>query len=338
MLFKEDTVARAQHMAVRENVGWYRWTHDLLEVTGSDATRFLDLLYVNSIGKTAIGRSKYTTALDENGKIIDDVIVFHLGDETYWVSTLYIPELKEWIEAKRGNLDVQYRDLTEELDMFSITGPNARKLVNLIAGQPVDDLKYFSIKENTIGGASVKIHRSSFTGELGFEIYCEPRDTPSIEKVLVEKGAELGAVRLTTLEVYVRGLAVEKGYVLQQDICGLSPLEADLAWSVDLSKDFIGKEAVEQEKAEGTKRKLIGVEFDVYNDIAQGEIVYHHGVQVGYMTAATYGYTVEKYIGYAVLDTAKAPVGSKVTIGPNKNPGLVVEKVWYDPEGKRARA
>jgi aminomethyltransferase len=75
MLFKEDKVARAEHQAVRENAGWYRWTHDLVEVKGKDAEKFLDRLFVGAITRAGIGRTKYTTMLNEDGKIIDDTLM-----------------------------------------------------------------------------------------------------------------------------------------------------------------------------------------------------------------------------------------------------------------------
>ena len=99
MLFKEDKAARAEHQAVRENAGWYRWTHDLVEVTGKDSGKFLEYLFVNQIGKAAVGRSKYTTMLNEDGKIIDDTIVMHMAENKYWVSTLYAPQLIQWMNA-----------------------------------------------------------------------------------------------------------------------------------------------------------------------------------------------------------------------------------------------
>ena len=101
MLFREDSVARAQHQAVRENAGWYRWTHDLVEVKGKDALTFLDRLFVNNIAKADIGRTKYTTMLNEDGKIIDDTIVMHMGENLYWVSTLYAPQMVSWMRSQR---------------------------------------------------------------------------------------------------------------------------------------------------------------------------------------------------------------------------------------------
>jgi aminomethyltransferase len=337
MLFKDDKVARAQHDAVRNNVGWYRWTHDLLEVSGSDTASFLDTIYVNSIAKMPVGRTKYTTSLDEGGGIIDDVIVFHLGENYWWVSTLYGPELKEWIDAKKGDLDVKYRDIRDETEMYAVQGPNSRALMNKIVAESVDELKYFTIKDNTISGAKVKIHRGGYTGELGYEIYCSPNDVPVIEKALTKAGAEFKAVKLTTLEVYVRGLPGEKGYVLRQDILGLNPFEADMGWAVDMSKDFIGKAATEKVKEEGPKRQLVGLEFNGYNDINQGELVRIKGLTAGVVTNMIYGFTIDKNIGYAVVEREKVPIGAEVQIGSNRIPAKVVDRIWYDPENKRPR-
>ena len=116
MLFKNDAKARAQHQAVRENAGWYRWTHDLVKVTGKDSTAFLDWLFVNTVGKAAVGRSKYTTMLNEDGRIIDDTIVMHMGEDTWWVSTLYAPQFIKWADAHKGSYDVAYEDITKTMD------------------------------------------------------------------------------------------------------------------------------------------------------------------------------------------------------------------------------
>ena len=88
MLFKEDEIARAEATAVRENAAWYRWTHDLVKVTGEDAEKFLDWILVNSIAGLSVGRGKYTTMLDENGGIIDDLVVFHKAEGLWWLSPL----------------------------------------------------------------------------------------------------------------------------------------------------------------------------------------------------------------------------------------------------------
>lgn len=177
MLFKNDQTARAQHQAVRENAGWYRWTHDLVEVTGGDAERFLDRLFVGAITKTPVGRSKYTTMLNEEGKIIDDTIVMHMDQDRYWVSTLYAPQFLRWAEQHQGEYDISCADITAQVDMYAVQGPKSLAVMDAMLDRSVDDLKRFAVMDAVLDGVAVKIHRSGFTGELGYEVYCRIEDT-----------------------------------------------------------------------------------------------------------------------------------------------------------------
>jgi len=330
MLFKEDAKARAQHQAVRENAGWYRWTHDLVQVTGPDADAFVDWLFVNTVGKAAVGRTKYTTMLNEDGKIIDDTIVMHMGDGLWWVSTLYAPQFLKWADAHKGAYDVSYADITKTNDMYSIQGPNSLAVMNALLAAPVDEIKRFQVADNKIGNIDVKVHRSGFTGELGYEVYCAIADTAAVEAAIREAAAKFDAPELTILEVYVRSLPVEKGFALRQDMYMLTPYECGLGWSVNLDKDFVGKEALLKAREEGPKYKLVGLEYlaESYEDICQRETVYSYGVPVGFVRAAIYGYTVDKNIGFAVIRADKAVVGEKVTVGQNDSPAIITEKTW----------
>ncbi len=330
MLFKDNEVARKEAKAIRENVGWYRWTHDLLEVKGKDADAFIEYLYVNNMGKAVIGKTKYTTMLNEDGKIIDDTIVMHMGEHLFWVSTLYAPQFIKWADAHKGDYEVEYRDISTEIDMYAVQGPNSLKIMNDLLETPIDDMKRFTIADNKISGIDVKIHRSGFTGELGYEIYVNIEETDKIEKILKTAEDKFNAVEVRTLEVYVRSIPVEKGFALRQDMYGLSPYECDLGWSVCMDKDFIGKEALIKEKEEGSKYKLVGLEYlaDSYEDIAQKEIVYKNGVPCGFVRAAIYGYTVEKNIGFAVMEARKVVIGERVTVGDNDSPAIVCEKTF----------
>ena len=330
MLFREDNVARAQHQAVRENAGWYRWTHDLVEVKGPDATKFLDRLFVNTITKAAVGRTKYTTMLNEDGQIIDDTIVMHMGEDLWWVSTLYAPQMVKWFDGHTNGEDIAYRDMTGEVDMYAIQGPNSPAVLNTLLAEPVDDLKRFQVADNKIGDIAVKIHRSGFSGENGFEVYCDMKDTAAVKEAIKAASEKHNAPELTVLEVYVRSLPVEKGFALRQAMYLLTPYECGLGWSVDLEKDFVGKEALIRAKEEGPKRLLVGLEYlaESYEDIAQKEIVYYKGVPCGTVRAAIYGYTVDKNIGFAVIDAKKAIVGREVTVGQNESPAIITEKRW----------
>ena len=139
MLFREDKVARADAEAVRKNVGWYCWTHDLVEVRGKDAHDLLDYICVNVISDT-VGVSKYTTMLDDNGKILDDTIVTCMAENTYWVSTLYGPKFQPLIEKYAEGKDVEWEDLTEVIGMYAVQGPKSMDMLNSMLETPIDDM------------------------------------------------------------------------------------------------------------------------------------------------------------------------------------------------------
>ena len=335
MSLKNDELRRAEHNAVRNNVGYYDFTHQLLEVKGKDAAAFLDMIYVNSIAKTKVGSAKYTTMLNPEGQILDDVIVFRLGEELFRVSTLYINELIAWLDKNKGDYEVEYRDITAENTMFAVQGPKSRALLNRILANNIDDLAFYSIADNKIGDAFVRIARSGFTGELGFEIYCAPAVAADIEAVLVKNGADLGLTKITT-DVIIGSLPREKGFVLMQDVGGANPYEVGFGWTVAMSKDFIGKEATAKLREEGAKRQLLGFELLEDAEVALGDAVVVNGQQVGKVTSFTYGYTCEKYIGYSLV-SAPAKVGDAAEIGKNKVKATLVDRVWYDAEGLRVR-
>jgi len=330
MLFKEDEVARAEAQAVRTNIGWYCWTHDLVKMTGADAEKFLDWILVNKIAGLAVGRGKYTTMLDEEGGIIDDLVVFHRADDEWWLSTLYGPHMVKWFDAHADGYDVAYEDITATQHMYAIQGPNAAAMANELLDIDVAELKRFQIVDAKAAGIAVSVDRGGFTGELGYEIYCAREDCAALEQALAEAAAKHDATRLTTLEVYVRSLPMEKGMALRQDYHHLTPFEANLGWSVHMDKDFFGKEALEAAQAEGPKRALVGLEIEreSYEDIAQNEIIRKRGVPVGICRQMIYGYTVDKNIGFGIVDARKVPLGTRVTIGPNDSPAVVVEPKW----------
>ena len=330
MLFKEDEVARAEAKAVRTNAGWYRWTHDLVELKGADAEKFLDWMLVNTIAGTPVGKGKYTTMLDEEGGIIDDLVAFHKTDDVWWLSTLYGPHMVRWFDAHKEGFDVEYRDITQEMDMYAIQGPNSAKVASELLGAPVDGISRFQIVDAHVGDIDVTVDRGGFTGELGYEVYCAREDSQALSEAIAKAAAAYDAPRLTTLEVYVRSLPMEKGMGLRQDYKGLTPFEANLGWSVHMDKDFFGKEALESAQAEGPKRAFVGIEIEreSYEDIAQNEIIRKRGIPVGICRQMIYGYTVDKNIGFGIVDAGKVPLGTRVTIGPNDSPATIVEPKW----------
>ncbi len=328
MLFKDDEVARADAFAVRNSAGWYRWTHDTVDVAGPDSTALLDKLLVNTVALCKVGREKYTTMLDDNGRIIDDLMAIRLEESHWWLSTLYGPQMIKWLDEHKQGFDVSYSDITATVDMYSVQGPRSTEVMDKLLDVPVADLKRFQIVDATIAGIPVHVDRGGFTGELGYELYCSRSDSARISELLRSTGIR----ELQTLEVFVRSLPMEKGMALRQDYHFLTPFEANLGWSVHFDKkdDFIGRAALEKAQEEGPRFAFVGVEIEreSYEDICQNEIVRKRGVPVGKCRQMIYGYTVDKNIGFAIVDAEKCPIGTKVTIGPNDSPAVIVAPKW----------
>ena len=129
-IYKYDDMKRREHMAVREHVGWYLWTHQLVEVQGEDARDFLDLLCTKMISTLKTGKERYTTILDENAEIIDDVVVFRLEEQKFWVSTLFAGNLIHWMASHQGNRKITYKDVTDQYHMYAVQGPDSMEMIN----------------------------------------------------------------------------------------------------------------------------------------------------------------------------------------------------------------
>ena len=157
--YATDDWKRADHDAVRKNVGWYYFKHRLMEVTGDDAAAFLDRICVNDIANCKVGRAKYTNILNDDGTIFDDCVIFRLAEDKFWISTLYAPRLEEWMWDHEFDFDVEYEEVSDDWEMYSVQGPNSPKLMDAICAEPVDDMRFFEIRDNQIAGVDGRDRR-----------------------------------------------------------------------------------------------------------------------------------------------------------------------------------
>ena len=318
-LLSTDTRVKAQHDAVRSTAGWYRFTHQLVEVKGKDAANLLDYIYTSSIGKMDVGRAKYTSMLNKEGIFQDDVIIFRIDTDTFWISTLHKPRTLTALEANVGSKDVEFHSITEDWEMFSVQGPKSKDLVNAVLATSIDDLKYFSIADNKIGDTLVKIARSGYTGEeWGYEIYVSIDQKECVVEALEAKAVDFGAMQIDEVDVMAYTLPTEKGYVLITDIFRCNPFEVGMDGNIDWSKEFIGKQALEAVKDMPVSRSLIGLtvadkDAKVHGG-PKGAPIYKDGEYVGMVTKFTYGFTVDSNIGFALIENAKAKIGDKVIL------------------------
>ncbi|OLS02368.1 aminomethyltransferase family protein [Tissierella creatinophila] len=335
---KNQELLRKEHEAIRNNVGFFDFTHETLEVTGKDAKDFLDYVCVNDVENMKKGDALYTTILKEDANTVDDVIVFYYGEDKYWITTALMKELSKWLKDHVGDKDVNFKDITANTALYAVQGPRSKDVLNDILEDSVDDLGYFQFKETKVDDIYVMASRTGFTGELGYELHFDPKYTDKIVDKLKEKGKSYDLEEITT-DVIVSSLPTEKGYITSADFLGANPVELGLEWSVDCEKDFIGKQKLCVLKEEGPKRNLLGFKVgDKDAKIEKGNKVKLNGETIGEVTKYTYGYTVDEYIGYALVDS-KANKGDKVVIVTSDGEVEVTlqERMFYDPKGERVR-
>ncbi len=256
-IFKYDEMKRSEHMAVRTAVGWYFWTHQLLEITGPDVTAFLEYMYPNKIGNLAVGRDRYTTMLNEQGEIIDDVVIMRMEEDRYWVSTLFASKTDDWWYFHQGDYQVDWTEITDEWAMYAVQGPKSREVLEELVKDPIGELKFFAHKEAEIEGIPCIVNRGGYTGEkLGYEIYVNPEDGERLEALLKPAAEKAGGREVTEFQVMAWTLPTEANFYYMRDLAHTNPFEVGLAGGIDWDKEFIGKEALLKVREEGPARKI----------------------------------------------------------------------------------
>lgn len=335
-IFKYDDMKRAEHMAVRNTVGWYLFTHQIVEVTGADAAAFLDYLLANNIATLPVGKDRYTVMLNDDGEIIDDVVVMRLAEDKFWVSTLFSMPMDDWFYDHQGDFDVSWDDVTTDWHMFSVQGPKSKEVLAGLVSQPIDDLKFFSHAENDIEGIPILLNRTGFTGEkLGYEVYVNEADADKMEEILKNACDAVGGRQVTDFQVMSWTLPTEAGFFYMRDLKWRNPFEVNLANNINWDKDFIGKQALLKIKETGPAYEMIGFEVpepDVYIRAMQyggpGEAVYVDGYEeeVGRVAKLVYSYLKEVNNGYIYAKKGVLKPGDKIKI--HGYDAVIVEKNW----------
>ncbi|MCG8637080.1 MAG: dihydrodipicolinate synthase family protein, partial [Desulfobacterales bacterium] len=340
MTKKHDAVRRLDHEQIRNRVAIYDFTMGLMEIRGKDARAFLEEICVNDIGRLVPGQITYTSMLNEQAHMIDDVTVYCFHDEKFWMISAFKDDSLRWFDEHRGKRNVSFEDLSDEIVLWSIQGPESRRLIAACMALDMTDMKYYTFMENETAGVPLILSRTGFTGELGFEIFCDKNRIDRITEKLLKEGKRFGA-RLVESDVTLESVPTEKGLVTIRDFKGNNPLELGMGWSVKWDKSFIGKKALEKVKKAGITRKLMG--FTAANDeidIENESEVLVKGKTVGKVTTANYGYAVEKSIGYCLVDVKAAEDGTQAVVktGGEEVAITLCNRVFYDPERKRVNA
>ena len=310
----------AEHNATREAIGLFDVSHlGTATLIGENAAAQLNKILTNDINRIKPGQAQYSTLLSEEGTVIDDLIVYLRSKD----EVLIIPNASnstKVLEIIKSNIskDIEIRNLHQDIAIIAIQGPKSFELVNDL-GLPTD-MQYMAFKDVSFMGQPITICRTGYTGEKGFELLIPAQVAINIWDEIISKGQKYGAkaVGLGARDT----LRTEMGYPLHgQDISlNISPLEAGLAWAVNLEKpNFLGKDALVKEKVNGIKRKLVGIKA-VERAIPRSHmrVLDLDKKDIGEITSGTFSPTLKSGIALALVDS-KIEINDKVFVDVRGN-------------------
>ena len=323
-----------EHMAVREKVGVFDVSH-MGEVTvqGKDAERYVQHIFTNDIAGAPIGKIYYGMMCYPNGGTVDDLLVYKMGENDFFlvINAANIDKDWAWMQENAKGFDIDLQNRSDYYGQIAVQGPEAEKIVESVLGLECAELTFYTVK--TIG--DVIVSRTGYTGEDGFEIYASHEYIQQAWDKLMAAGVQpcgLGCRDTLRFEV---GLPLY-GDELSADI---SPMMAGLGIFVKLDKEeFIGKEALAEQKANGVAQKLVGIELADKAIPRHGYPVLNmEGEPIGEVTTGYHCLSVDKSVCMALIKTDYAKLGTELQIQIRKKvfPGVVVKKQFYNKSYKK---
>ncbi|MGA2534339.1 MAG: glycine cleavage system aminomethyltransferase GcvT [Candidatus Aminicenantales bacterium] len=327
-----------EHMAVRTRAGLFDVSHmgEVL-VTGKGALAYVQWLTPNDAARLAPGQVQYTALMTPESTFVDDMLVYCIGPETYFlvVNAANVAKDFAWIAGHTKGFDVKVENQSDAYSQVALQGPLAEKILQPLTDVNLAGMKSFWWARGKVAGIACLISRTGYTGEDGFEVYTtDPKPGP-IWTSIIEKGTPLG---LLPVGLGARDtLRLESKLMLYgNDITDKTTvLEADLKWIVKLQKgDFLGKPVIERQLAEGLKKKLAGFEL-VDRGVARPHYpAYMKGQKVAEVCSGTFSPLLKKSIGLVYLPVEATAVGTEFEIGIRDK--KVKAKVVPTPFYKRA--
>lgn len=326
-----------EHNAVRQHVGVFDVSHmGEVRVSGPDAYKFVSHIFVNDVTGAPDGQIFYGMMCYENGGTVDDLLVYKVNDEEYFlvINASNIDKDVAWILQNAEGFDVRIEDQSTYYGEVAVQGPEAEAAMENILGITVKDIAFYNFKTMNVDGEEIIVSRTGYTGEDGFEVYGSHDFTRKVWDKLMKGGVQpcgLGCRDTLRFEV---GLPLY-GDELSADI---TPIEASLSMFVKLDKpEFIGKEALAAQKAEGVKRRIVGLELEGNAIPRHGYPVEVNGEQVGEITTGYRSISTGKSVAMAMVNKPYDKLGTEVEVRIRKKtfPAKVVKKRFYDKNYKK---
>ncbi len=323
------------------------------EVLGPDAEELMQRTLTRNVRRISVGQVSYSAMCYDTGGMIDDGTLFRLGENNFrWICGddycgVWLRE-----QAEKMGLKVWVKSSTDQLHNLAVQGPKSREILKEIVwsapDQPdLEELGWFRFAIGRIGGFDgipVVVSRTGYSGELGYEVWCHPKDGAGVWDAIWEAGAPhgLAPLGLDALDI----LRIEAGLVFggYEFSDQTDPFEAGIGFAVALKndEDFIGRDALIDRKA-NPQRVLVGLELAGNEPAAHGDAVYAGRAQVGIVTSATRSPLLRKNIALCRMDVNYAGLGSEVEVGKidghqKRIPATVVRLPFYDPDRTRVRS
>ena len=311
-----------EHQAVRQACGVFDVSHmgEVL-ISGPDAERYVNHIFTNDVREMPVGKILYGMMCYEHGGVVDDLLVYKMASDCFFlvINASNIDKDWAWIQEQAKGYDVQLEHQSDLYGELAIQGPEAEAVMEEVLGLECKELVFYTFK--TIG--KVIVSRTGYTGEDGFEVYADAAYINECWDKLMASGrckpCGLGCRDTLRFEV---GLPLY-GDELSEDI---TPIMAGLGIFVKLDKDeFIGKEALAKQKAEGAPKKLVGIELSDKAIPRHGYAVLKDGQPIGEVTTGYHTISTDKSVCMALVDAAYASLGTEVEIQIRKKtfPGTV---------------
>jgi aminomethyltransferase len=298
-----------EHKAVRTCAGLFDVSHmGEFHVFGADAALFLDRLVVNTVRKAPIGKAVYSPMCMSDGGVVDDLIIYRTGEEEFLVcvNASNIEKDFGWFlkQAERWELDVKVEDHSDEYALLALQGPKAEAILAEVGLDGLGEIKRFWHKLINYSGEKIRVCRTGYTGEDGFEIYSSPKAAEQLAKQVMTHGEAFG-VKLCGLGAR-DSLRLEAGLPLygHELSDSITPLEASLDWTVKLNKeDFIGKNALTEQTELGIPRRVLHFKLQGRRIAREGTpVVNDAGETVGKVLSGTLSPMINCPIGSAIID------------------------------------
>ncbi|MDC0384394.1 glycine cleavage system protein T [bacterium] len=312
-----------------------------VEITGPDAAKFIQLLTPRDLSKLSVGQCKYVLIVNNEGGILNDPVLLRLAENHFWLS-LADSDILLWAQGVAVNSGLNVKISEPDVSPLQLQGPNSGKIMEALFGESINDLKYYWLRELDLGGIPLIVSRTGWSSELGYELYL--RDGSKGDELwekIMSAGKEFGLKPGHTSSIR----RIEGGmlsYHADADI-NTNPYELglDRLVNLDITDNFIGKEALKKINAEGIKRKQVGIIIDceplkgpntTFWPITKNDMI------IGKITSAVYSPRLKKNIalGMVSIDNSKVGTNCEVEMLTKKNKATIVEKPFYDPKKKIA--